>query len=65
MKESIKITLFFISLIIILVFITKLGEEEPHRVTIDGKEYIKMTEWTGSHYQTIILPVDSLSNVTK
>ena len=61
MKERVKITLFFIMLIIGLIFLTKLGEEKPHKVTIEGKEYIKMTEWTGSHYQTIILPIDSLS----
>jgi len=61
MKERVKITLFFVVLIIGLIFLTKLGEEKPHKVTIEGKEYIKMTEWTGSHYQTIILPIDSLS----
>lgn len=61
MKELIKITLFFLILLISLVFLTKLGEEKPHRVTIEGKEYIKMTEWTGNHYQVIILPVDSVT----
>lgn len=59
MKEWIKITLFFIALLMFLTFLTSLGEEKPHRVIIDGKEYIKITEWTGSHYQTIILPADS------
>lgn len=61
MKERVKIILFFVVLIIGLIFLTKLGEEKPHKVTIEGKEYIKMTEWTGNHYQTIILPIDSLS----
>lgn len=60
MKEWIKITLFFLVLVIALAFLTKFNEEKPHRVIIDGKEYIKMTQWTGSHYQTVILPVDSV-----
>lgn len=65
MKEWIKITLFFAVLIIVLACLTMLGEEKPHKIMIDGKEYVRMTEWTGNHYQVIILPVDSVSHVTK
>lgn len=61
MKEWIKITLFFVVLLIVLAFLVSLGEEKPHRVIIDGKEYTKMTQWTGNHYQIILLPVDSLN----
>ena len=60
MKEWIKITLFFIILLIVLTFLVSLNEEKPHRVIIDGKEYIRMTEWNGKHYQIILLPVDSV-----
>lgn len=56
--DLIKTILLFTILIIVLVFLVKTGEEKPHTVTIDGKEYIRMTEWNGDHYQIILLPSD-------
>lgn len=63
--EWFKIIVFFIVLIMFLSLLVVLGEEKPHKVIIDGKEYIKMTEWTGNNYQTIILPADSSNIITK
>lgn len=60
MKEWIKIVLFFVVMMIVLGFLISLSEEKPHKVMIEGKEYIRMKEWTGREYQIILLPVDSV-----
>jgi len=59
-KEWIKVILFFVVIFSLLIFLIKLNEEKPHRVIIDGKEYTRMKEWNGNHYQIILLPVDTI-----
>jgi len=59
--EWFKIVLFFILVIILLVFLISLNEEKPHKVTIGGKEYIRIKEWNGRFYQITLLPLDSLN----
>ena len=45
----------------LLTFLIYLNEEEPHKVIIGGKEYIRSKEYVGNnHYQIILIPVDSL-----
>lgn len=60
-KEIFKIIFFFILVIALLVFLISLNEEKPHKVTIEGKEYIRMKEWNGRFYQITLLPLDSLN----
>lgn len=58
--EWIKVICFFIMCIIILIFLVHLNEEDPHKVTINGKEYIRSKEYTGNGtYQVILIPLDS------
>jgi len=59
MNELIKTIVTFIILFFFIGFFIWLGTEEPHQVEIEGKKYIRMKEWNGSHYQIILLPVDS------
>ena len=59
--EIFKIAIFFILGIILLVFLISLNEEKPHKITIEGKEYIRMKEWNGRFYQITLLPLDSLN----
>lgn len=59
-KQWIKVILFFGMLLIILAFLIKFGEEKPHRVVIDGKEYTRIKEWNGKYFEIILLPVDSV-----
>jgi uncharacterized linocin/CFP29 family protein len=56
--EWIKIVLFFVVLLIGLSILISLGEEKPHKVIINGKEYTKIKEWNGDHWQIIMLPSD-------
>ena len=37
-----------------------MGNEQPHKVTIDGKEYIRMKEWNGRFYQIDLIPCDTV-----
>lgn len=60
-KEIFKIIFSFILVIALLVFLISLNEEKPHKVTIEGKEYIRMKEWNGRFYQITLLPLDSLN----
>jgi type IV secretory pathway component VirB8 len=54
------IVLFFVVAIIVIAFLQTLNEEEPHRVTIEGKQYIRSKEYSGNGtYQVILIPVDS------
>jgi hypothetical protein len=58
--EALKIVGFLIAAIIIIAFLQHANEEEPHRVTIEGKQYIRSKEYAGNGtYQVILIPVDS------
>lgn len=58
--EVLKIVGFFVVAIIVIAFLQHLNEEEPHRVTIEGKQYIRSKEYSGNGtYQVILIPVDS------
>ena len=58
--EVLKIIGFFVVAIIVIAFLQNLNEEEPHRVTIEGKQYIRSKEYSGNGtYQVILIPVDS------
>ena len=62
MKDAIYTILSILIMFIVLGFLIYLNEEEPHKVIIDGKEYIRSKEYVGDgHYQIILLPVDSLN----
>lgn len=62
MKDTIYTILSILIMFIVLGFLIYLNEEEPHKVIIDGKEYIRSKEYVGDgHYQIILLPVDSLN----
>ena len=61
MKDVIYSILSILGLLIVIGFLIHLNEEEPHKVIVDGKEYIRSKEYVGhGHYQIILLPVDSL-----
>lgn len=63
MKDILKSILFILLLIFILAFFIKLNEEKPHKVIINGKEYIRSKEYIGNNmYQIILLPVDSIKS---
>jgi hypothetical protein len=63
MKKFIEVLTFIgfcIAAIVIIAFLQIANEEEPHRVTIEGKTYIRSKESTGNGtYQVILIPVDS------
>jgi hypothetical protein len=59
-KEAAKVIGFIVGAMILLALITLAGEEKPHRVVVDGKEYIRSKEYVGNnHYQIIMIPVES------
>lgn len=61
MKDVIYSILSILGLLIVIGFLIHLNEEEPHKVIVGGKEYIRSKEYIGDgHYQIILLPVDSL-----
>ena len=62
-NSFIGVMVFVVLLIALLVCAIRLGEEQPHRVTIDGKEYIRMKEHVGRGYQIILIPVCDSSKV--
>ena len=54
---------FCIAAIVIIALLTIANEEEPHRVTIEGKTYIRSKESTGNGtYQVILIPVETSKN---
>ena len=58
--EVVKWVAFLVVAAVVLVFLTKAGEEEPHRVVVDGQEYIRSKEYVGhNQYQIIMIPVKS------
>jgi hypothetical protein len=61
MRDIIPTILAILVMFFILGFLIYLNEEEPHKVIIDGKEYIRSKEYVGNgHYQIILIPSDSL-----
>jgi hypothetical protein len=61
MRDIIPTILAILVMFFILGFLIYLNEEEPHKVIIDGKEYIRSKEYVGhGHYQIILIPSDSL-----
>jgi hypothetical protein len=58
--EWVKVIGSFLIGSIIIIFLIHLNEEDPHTVTINGKEYIRSKEYTGNGtYQVILTPLDS------
>jgi hypothetical protein len=61
MRDIIPTILAILVMFFIIGFLIYLNEEEPHKVIIDGKEYIRSKEYVGNgHYQIILIPSDSL-----
>ncbi len=61
MRDIIPTILAILVMFFILGFLIYLNEEDPHKVIIDGKEYIRSKEYVGNgHYQIILIPSDSL-----
>ncbi len=61
MRDIIPTILSILVMVFIIGFLIYLNEEEPHKVIIDGKEYIRSKEYVGNgHYQIILIPSDSL-----
>jgi hypothetical protein len=61
MRDIIPTILAILVMVFIIGFLIYLNEEEPHKVIIDGKEYIRSKEYVGNgHYQIILIPSDSL-----
>ena len=61
MRKIIYDILSILVLVFIIGFLIYLNEEDPHKVIIDGKEYIRSKEYVGhGHYQIILIPSDSL-----
>jgi hypothetical protein len=61
MRDIISTILAILVMVFIIGFLIYLNEEEPHKVIIDGKEYIRSKEYVGNgHYQIILIPSDSL-----
>jgi hypothetical protein len=58
--DALKYIGFCIAAIILIGFLQISNEEEPHRVTIEGKSYIRSKEYAGNGtYQVILIPIDS------
>jgi hypothetical protein len=57
--EAVKVIILFAVMILSLAFLASLGEEKPHKVTIDGRDYMRTKEWNGGHYQIILVPLDA------
>jgi hypothetical protein len=61
MRDIIYSILFILVMLFILGLLIYLNEEKPHKVIIDGKEYIRSKEYVGDgHYQIILIPSDTL-----
>ena len=61
MKDIIYSILFILVMLFIVGLLIHLNEEKPHKVIIDGKEYIRSKEYVGhGHYQIILIPSDTL-----
>jgi len=61
MRDIIPTILAILVMFFIIGFLIYLNEEDPHKVIIDGKEYIRSKEYVGNgHYQIILIPSDSL-----
>ncbi len=61
MRKIIYDILSILVMVFIIGFLIYLNEEDPHKVIIDGKEYIRSKEYVGNgHYQIILIPSDSL-----
>jgi hypothetical protein len=52
-----------IILIVAIMILIKLSEEKPHIITIEGKQYVRMKEWSGGRMQLIIVPYDSTKQI--
>jgi len=61
LKDKIIAAVILIVAIIILIL---LAEEKPHIITIEGKQYVRMKEWSGGRMQLIIVPYDSVKQIT-
>jgi hypothetical protein len=61
MKDIIYNILLILAMVIVIGLLIHLNEEKPHKVIIDGKEYIRSKEYVGDgHYQIILIPSDTL-----
>lgn len=61
--EALKYVGFCIAAIILIGLLQLSNEEEPHRVIIEGKPYIRSKEYAGNGtYQVILIPVESSKN---
>jgi len=61
MRDIIYSILFILVMFFIVGLLIHLNEEKPHKVIIDGKEYIRAKEYVGDgHYQIILIPSDTL-----
>jgi hypothetical protein len=61
MRDIIYNILLILAMVIVIGFLIYLNEEKPHKVIIDGKEYIRSKEYVGhGHYQIILIPSDTL-----
>ena len=64
--EWVKVIGIFLIGLVILAFLIRLSEEDPHVVIINGKEYIRSKEYTGNGtYQVILTPLDSTNKNAK
>jgi len=52
-RENIKITIGIFFGILLFSILTLALEEKPHKVEIEGHEYIEETRYNGHHYQII------------
>ena len=52
-----------IILIVAIIILIPLVEEKPHIITIEGKQYVRMKEWSGGRIQLIIVPYDSTKQI--
>ena len=58
-KEAAKWVSFILGALILYTLMVISNEEEPHRVVVDGQEYIRSKEYVGNGYQVIMIPVKS------
>ena len=58
-KEAAKWVAFILGALILYTLMVISNEEEPHRVVVDGQEYIRSKEYVGNGYQVIMIPVKS------
>ena len=65
MRDSIKSVLavlagvvIFLGVCVLIAYAHASMEEDPHRVVVDGQEYIRSKEYVGNNqYQIIMVPV--------